>query len=100
MVQWAVEANIPVHVVLSKADKLKSGARKAALLSANKRLARISDNITSQLFSATHKLGLDELITKLSSWYDFEKKSDTTKNEPDEVSSILNNQQDQQEPQA
>jgi GTP-binding protein len=72
MVQWAVEANIPVHVVLSKADKLKSGARKTAFLAANKRLARISDNITSQLFSATHKLGLDELITTLSSWYEFE----------------------------
>lgn len=72
MVQWAVEANIPVHVVLSKADKLKSGARKAALLTANKRLARISDTITSQLFSATHKLGLEELIIKLSSWYEFE----------------------------
>jgi len=75
MVQWAVEANIPVHVVLSKADKLKSGARKTALLTVNKRLARISENITSQLFSATHKLGLGELIDTLSQWYDFEIKS-------------------------
>jgi GTP-binding protein len=71
MVQWAVTANIPVHVVLSKADKLKSGARKAALLTANKRLARISDQITSQLFSANSKLGLEDLISKLASWYPF-----------------------------
>jgi len=72
MVQWAVAANIPVHVVLSKADKLKSGARKAALLTANKRLARISETITSQVFSATSKLGLEELIVKLAGWYSFD----------------------------
>lgn len=72
MVQWAVAANIPVHVVLSKADKLKSGARKTALLTAKKRLARISDLITTQVFSATSKLGLQELIDKIASWYLFE----------------------------
>lgn len=72
MVQWAVAANIPVHVVLSKADKLKSGARKTALLTAKKRLARISDQITTQVFSATSKLGLEELINKIASWYPFD----------------------------
>ena len=77
MVQWAISANIQVHVVLSKADKLKSGARKAALLAANKRLARISEQITSQLFSATSKLGLEELIETLSAWYPFDQ---TTEN--------------------
>jgi len=75
MVQWAVTAEIPVHVVLSKSDKLKSGARKAALMTANKRLARISENITSQLFSATSKLGLEELVEKLASWYALQDKS-------------------------
>jgi len=72
MVRWAIAGDIPVHVVLSKADKLKSGARKAALLNANKRLARISENITSQLFSATHKIGLEELISKIAAWYPFD----------------------------
>jgi len=75
MVQWAVTANIPVHVVLSKADKLKSGARKAALLTANKRLARISESITSQVFSATSKLGLEELVEQLIAWYSFDQQT-------------------------
>jgi len=74
MVQWAVSAQIPVHVVLSKADKLKSGARKTALLAANKRLARISEEISTQLFSAMSKLGLEELNDKLANWYAFEEK--------------------------
>lgn len=81
MVQWAVAANIPVHVVLSKADKLKSGARKTALLTAKKRLARISDHITTQVFSATNKLGLEELIDKIASWYSFEQTAVDTPSE-------------------
>ena len=88
MVQWAVTANIPVHVVLSKADKLKSGARKAALVNAKSRLDRINENITIQAFSATSKLGLEELILKIASWYPFnqvdEKKENSESNESDE----------------
>lgn len=71
MMQWAVAADLPVHLVLSKADKLKSGARKAALLAANKQLARISTEITSQYFSATHKIEVDCLVNKLKLWYGF-----------------------------
>jgi GTP-binding protein len=73
MITWAVEAQLPVHVVLSKADKLKSGARKAALLAAKKQLARISEDITCQVFSATQKLGLDELIEMLEVWYQLDR---------------------------
>lgn len=71
MITWAVGADLPVHVVLSKADKLKSGARKAALAAANKQLARISEQITSQIFSATHKIGVEEIIEKLKIWYGY-----------------------------
>lgn len=71
MISWAVSAELPVHVVLSKADKLKSGARKTALMGANKLLARMSEDITTQVFSATHKIGLVELIDKLKVWYGF-----------------------------
>ena len=76
MVQWAVTANIPVHVVLSKADKLKSGARKTAAVNAKKRLDRISINITVQTFSATSKIGLDDLINQIAAWFPFQKTND------------------------
>ncbi|MGX5175436.1 ribosome biogenesis GTP-binding protein YihA/YsxC [Aliikangiella sp. IMCC44653] len=71
IIQWAVSADIPIHVVLSKADKLKSGARKAALLATDKLLARISPNITSQVMSATNKIGVEDLIEKLKTWYGY-----------------------------
>lgn len=76
MINWAINAELAVHVVLSKADKLKSGARKSALLAANKQLMRISGDISSQVLSATSKLGVEELIDKLKTWYDFDKLPD------------------------
>lgn len=81
MIQWAVNADLPVHVVLSKADKLKSGARKAALLAANKQLVRISDQITSQVFSATHKIEVDSLIEKIKTWYGYSDLDTPTNND-------------------
>ena len=86
MIQWAVSAELPVHVVLSKADKLKSGARKTALMGVNKHLARISETITSQVFSATHKIGLEEIIDQLKTWYGFHSEA--------ELLSALNEEQE------
>ncbi|MDQ7049917.1 MAG: ribosome biogenesis GTP-binding protein YihA/YsxC [Enterobacterales bacterium] len=71
MLQWAVTADLRVHVVLSKSDKLKSGARKASFKTVNQLLQRISPAITCQLFSATSKLGLEQLIATLSDCYGF-----------------------------
>ena len=39
LIVWAVECGIPVQVLLTKADKLKSGARKAQILK-NRQLAK------------------------------------------------------------
>ena len=68
MIQWAVQADIPVHAVLSKADKLKSGARKAAFNAVSKQLARMSDRISCQVLSSTNKIGVEQLIATLSGW--------------------------------
>lgn len=52
-----VDPELPVHVLLTKADKLKSGARKQALMAARKELE--PEGITVSLFSATTGLGQD-----------------------------------------
>lgn len=66
--EWAVEAGLPVHILLNKADKLKCGAAKNVLLDVQKQLPNI-DNLTIQLFSATKKIAVDELIQQLNQWY-------------------------------
>jgi GTP-binding protein len=57
MVDWAAQIGVPAHVLLTKADKLKRGAAKTALLQAKKELDGAA---TIQLFSALKKDGVDE----------------------------------------
>lgn len=59
---WSEERGLPLHLLLTKADKLKRGAQQAALLGIRRQLG---DNATVQLFSATRGLGLDELAARL-----------------------------------
>lgn len=65
MINWSSDAELPMHILLTKADKLKRGAQQNALLGLKKRLP---DHITAQTFSATRKLGLDTLQNTLSTW--------------------------------
>ena len=65
MIKWSSEASLPVHILLTKADKLKRGAQQSAL----RRWQRdLPDRATVQVFSATKKLGLDTLEATLSTW--------------------------------
>jgi GTP-binding protein len=57
MIDWASQIGVPVHVLLTKADKLKRGAAKNTLLQAKKEL---KDAATIQLFSALKRDGDDE----------------------------------------
>ena len=62
MLQFAAEVNVPVHVLLTKADKLKRGQAAGAVLEVQKELA---GSATVQAFSATKRLGEDEARQKL-----------------------------------
>ena len=57
----------PVHVLLTKCDKLGYGAAKAALMAAQRELGARPDR-TVQLFSSVERKGLDELRHKLDGW--------------------------------
>lgn len=59
---------LPVHLVLSKADKLKRGAMSQQLLSVKKIM--VDEQVTIQTFSSLTKMGLDELEGQLNSWFE------------------------------
>ena len=61
---------MPVHVLLTKADKFKRGAAQNVLLQVQQELAEYSpDGLTSvQLFSSTKGTGLDEVYRVLDTW--------------------------------
>lgn len=69
MINWAVLSNIPVMVLLTKADKLASGARKAQLNRVREDALAFGGDVQVEVFSSLKKLGVDKLRHKLDSWY-------------------------------
>ena len=65
MMDWSAEVHLPMHILLTKADKLKRGGQQNALLGLKKRLP---DHMSTQVFSATKKLGLDTLQSTVADW--------------------------------
>jgi len=57
MIEWGERIGCPVHVLLSKADKLKRGPAKSTLLQVQSELGGAA---SVQLFSALKKDGVDE----------------------------------------
>ncbi|WP_372609779.1 ribosome biogenesis GTP-binding protein YihA/YsxC [Halomonas sp.] len=65
---WADDKAMPVHILLTKADKLKSGAAKNALHQVRSRLREWEDLVSLQLFSALKHQGVDEAHARLDLW--------------------------------
>ncbi|WBM70639.1 ribosome biogenesis GTP-binding protein YihA/YsxC [Buttiauxella sp. WJP83] len=69
MIHWAVASNIPVMLLLTKADKLASGARKAQLNMVRAAVVDFNGDIQVEAFSSLKKIGVDVLRNKLDGWY-------------------------------
>ncbi len=69
MLNWCEAAGIPCHILLTKADKLKRGPAQSTLLKVKRGLPAIA---SIQVFSSSKKTGLEELINKLSAWYEYD----------------------------
>ncbi|BCZ99113.1 hypothetical protein V130003_00960 [Vibrio cholerae] len=69
LIIWAVECGIPVQVMLTKADKLKSGARKAQVLKVREEAKTFGGDVAVDAFSSLSGIGVDTLRAKLDEWY-------------------------------
>ncbi|WP_455234608.1 ribosome biogenesis GTP-binding protein YihA/YsxC [Thiogranum longum] len=65
---WCADVGLPVHILLTKADKLKRGAAANTLLAVRKHLPELHSEASVQLFSALKKTGMDEARQVLSGW--------------------------------
>lgn len=61
MVEWCQYRQLPLHILLTKSDKLTYGAAKNTLLQVTKELKAVNFPVTIQLFSALKKTGIDEV---------------------------------------
>lgn len=67
MIDWALQSELPLHVLLTKADKLKRGAAQNTLLAVQKEL-KAHSSVSVQLFSSLKNEGVDAARNQLSTW--------------------------------
>lgn len=69
MIEWCQHGKLPLHLLLTKADKLNFGAAKNTLLSVQRELSSLAVPVTLQLFSALKKVGIDDIHQRLDTWF-------------------------------
>ncbi|MDV3237325.1 MAG: ribosome biogenesis GTP-binding protein YihA/YsxC [Gammaproteobacteria bacterium] len=72
MLAWCRDAALDVHVLLTKADKLKRGAAQNTLLKVRRELAGLHPQVSVQLFSALDGTGLEAARAQLATWLELE----------------------------
>lgn len=79
MLDWFGKRQQPIHILLTKSDKLGKNEQSRALANANKvigaNLSRWGGQVSVSLFSATARVGREAIIAKLEQWWDIEKKN-------------------------
>jgi GTP-binding protein len=83
LIYWAVEVNLPVLVLLTKCDKLKSGRQKAELLKIREASLAFQGDVTVELFSSLKKIGIPQLSRKLDEWLNAEELLEDSSKEQD-----------------
>lgn len=72
MLAWCAQGRLPVHVLLTKSDKLKRGAAQNTLLTVRRELKKLHPDATAQLFSALDGTGLDAARELLAGWLEIQ----------------------------
>ena len=67
MIEWAVQSELPLHLLLTKTDKLKRGAAQNTFLAIQKELKDLNE-VTVQLFSINQTQTVESLNSKLEGW--------------------------------
>ena len=68
MLEWFSPRGIPVHVLLTKADKLGRSEQAQVLKAARTELARFGGGFSASLFSSLKKTGVPEVVEVLARW--------------------------------
>ena len=70
MLEWANHIEIPVHVLLTKVDKLNRKEQAISLERVDAALKEFSLEFSVQLFSSLKRWGVDEAHEKLDQWFE------------------------------
>ncbi|MGM0481065.1 MAG: ribosome biogenesis GTP-binding protein YihA/YsxC [Pseudomonadota bacterium] len=76
LIYWAVSCDLPVLALLTKADKLKQGARKSMVLQAQQAAIAFNGDVQVEAFSSLKRFGIDKVETKLNHWFGYDTDSE------------------------
>jgi GTP-binding protein len=76
LIDWCEQSQLPLHILLTKADKLGYGAAKSTLLKIQRELEPANIPASAQTFSSLKKTGLDEAYEVLDNWFQLSDNSD------------------------
>jgi GTP-binding protein len=71
LLDYCDERQLPVHILLNKADKLSKSASLQVLREVRQALSSYQHSLSCQLFSALKNMGVEELETVLNVWYGY-----------------------------
>lgn len=69
MITWCKHGSVPLHILLSKADKLNFGAAKNTLFTVQRQLQEALTPVSAQLFSSLKRVGIDDIHQVLDAWF-------------------------------
>lgn len=69
MIEWSVAQELPMHILLTKADKFGRGAAQNILWNIRKQLIPYEEYVSIQLFSGLKKFGVEDVHLKLDEWF-------------------------------
>ena len=72
VIDWAIQSELPLHILLTKADKLKPNAQRNEVFRIKKIIDSLDGEVSVQPFSALKKSGLKELEAVLNRWFEAE----------------------------
>lgn len=72
MIDWALDRSLPIHILLTKADKISRSEVKNCVLKVRRHYELAEHLVSVQAFSSLKKEGVDTLIDILNSWMEWE----------------------------
>jgi GTP-binding protein len=72
MIKWCAQVQKPLHILLTKADKINYGAAKNILFQVQGELGVQGMNVSLQLFSSLKKMGINDIHNLLDDWFQAE----------------------------
>lgn len=69
VLQWGMQVNMPIHILLTKSDKLNNSEKSLCLREIKNHVKQYSNPISIQLFSALKQQGRRDVISVIAGWF-------------------------------